>query len=253
MKFLVIIQARNGSSRLPGKVLKKIKGKTCLELMLERVSKSKLINEVIVATTINSEDVPIVNLVSKLGYRVFIGSSEDVLDRYYQCAKLIKPEYVIRLTSDCPLFDWRVLDDAISELKPETEDLRMLSETFPDGQDLEIIKYDSLKYIWENAKLMSEREHVTLYVKNHIDEFKVQDFKCKLGDLNNERWTLDEPADFEMISNVYNYFLPNMEFSMEDIYKFLNEHLEIKNINSKIIRNEGLLKSLKNDKIVSEG
>lgn len=253
MKFLVIIQARNGSSRLPGKVLKKIQGKTCLELMLERVSKSKKIDEIIVATTINSEDVAIVNLVSNLGYRIFVGSSDDVLDRYYQCAKLIKPEYVIRLTSDCPLFDWRVLDNAISELKPDTDDLRMLSETFPDGQDLEIIKYDLLKYVWENANLMSEREHVTLYIKNHINEFKVQDFKCKLGNLNSERWTLDEAADFDMINKVYDYFLPNMDFSMEDVFTFLNANPNIRSINNNIVRNEGLLKSLRNDKIVTQG
>lgn len=113
VKFLVIIQARCDSTRLPSKVLKDIEGKTSIEHMLERVSYSKEIDEVMVATTINREDIPIVNLVSGLGFRVFAGSSDDVLDRYYQAAKLIQPEYVIRLTADCPLFDWHVLDEAI--------------------------------------------------------------------------------------------------------------------------------------------
>lgn len=247
MKFLVIIQARCGATRLPDKVLKMIQDKTCLEHMLNRVSRSKNIDEIIVATTINKEDIKIVNLVTSLGYRVFVGSSGDVLDRYYQCAKLIKPEYVIRLTADCPLFDYRVLDEAISELKPDTDYLTELSETFPDGQDIEIIRFPVLKEAWEKANLASEREHVTLYIRNHKDNYKLQDFVCKIGNLHDERWTLDEPRDFEMISKVYNHFLPNTDFSMKDIYEFLQLNQDIRLINNSIDRNEGLKKSLSND------
>lgn len=250
MKYLVIIQARCGSSRLPGKVLKDISGKTALERMLDRVSRSEKIDEIIVATTLNKEDVPIVNLVSGLGYRVFAGSSEDVLDRYYQVAKLVKPEYVIRLTADCPLFDWRVLDDAIDVLCHETDDLAMLSETFPDGQDLEIMRFSALEQVWKEARLASEREHVTLYLKNHKEKFVLQDFLCKLGNLNSERWTLDETEDLEMIREVYTYFSPRTDFSMEEIHEFLTNHPEIRAINQGFIRNEGLLISLANDKIV---
>ena len=253
MKFLVIIQARCGSTRLPDKVLKLIQGKTCLELMLNRVSKSKIIDEIIVATTINKEDMKIVNLVSNLGYRVFVGSSNDVLDRYYQCAKLIKPEYVIRLTSDCPLFDYRVLDEAISELKPDTDYLTELSETFPDGQDIEIMKYSVLEETWENADMASEREHVTLYIRNHKEKYKIQDFVCKIGNLNKERWTLDEPKDFELISNVYNHFLPNNDFTMKEVYDYLQSHQEVHAINNMINRNEGLAKSIREDKKIVRG
>ena len=253
MKFLVIIQARCGATRLPDKVLKMIQGKTCLERMLNRVSRSKMIDEIIIATTINKEDTKIVNLVTSLGYRVFVGSSGDVLDRYYQCAKLIKPEYVIRLTADCPLFDYRVLDEAISELKPDTDYLTELSETFPDGQDIEIMKYSVLEEAWENADMMSEREHVTLYIRNHKDRFKIQDFKCKVGNLNKERWTLDEPKDFELISNVYNYFLPNDDFTMKEVYDYLQSHPDIHSINTMINRNEGLAKSILEDKRIGEG
>ena len=250
MKFLVIIQARCGATRLPNKVLKTIHGKTCLELMLNRVSRSKLIDEIIVATTINKEDTRIVNLISSFGYRVFVGSSSDVLDRYYQCAKLIEPEYVIRLTADCPLFDYRVLDEAISELKPDTDYLSELSETFPDGQDIEIMRFSVLKEAWEKANLASEREHVTLYVRNHKDKYVLQDFACKIGNLHDERWTLDEQSDFEMISNVYNHFLPNIDFTMKDIYEFLQLHPDIRLINNSIERNEGLKKSLANDRVI---
>lgn len=250
MKFLVIIQARCGATRLPDKVLKMIQGKTCLERMLNRVSRAKNIDEIIVATTVNKEDIKIVNLVTSLGYRVFVGSSGDVLDRYYQCAKLIEPEYVIRLTADCPLFDYRVLDEAISELKPDTDYLTELSETFPDGQDIEIIRFPVLKEAWEKANLASEREHVTLYIRNHKDNYKLQDFVCKIGNLHDERWTLDEPRDFEIISKVYNHFLPNTDFSMKDIYEFLQLNPDIRLINNSIERNEGLKRSLLNDTVV---
>lgn len=252
MKFLVIIQARCGSTRLPLKVMKDIGGKTALEQMLNRVSKSTKIDEVMVATTINSEDLPIVNLVSGLGYRVFAGSSGDVLDRYYQAAKLIKPEYVIRLTADCPLFDWRLLDEAIDELREESDDLCSYTETFPDGEDLEIIRFSVLEEMWGNARLASEREHVTLYVKKRPEIYKLQNYECKLGDLKDERWTLDEAEDLEMIRAVYHYFAPRTDFSMEEIYRFLLVNPQIRNLNRKYVRNEGLQKSLAEDKIVNE-
>lgn len=250
MKFLVIIQARCGSTRLPSKVLKEIEGKTALEQMLDRVSRSARADEIMVATTINSEDLSIVNLVSGLGYRVFAGNSSDVLDRYYQAAKLVRPEYVVRLTADCPLFDWRLLDEAVDELNEESDDLFSYTETFPDGEDLEIFRFRVLEEMWENARLASEREHVTLYVKNHPEIYKLQNYECKIGNLKDERWTLDEPEDLEVIRAVYRHFAPRTDFSMEEIYKFLQEHPEIRELNQKYIRNEGLLISLAEDKVI---
>lgn len=251
MKFLVIIQARCGSTRLPSKVLKKIEGKSALEQMLNRVSRSEKIDEIMVATTINLEDLPIVNLVSGLGYRIFSGSSEDVLDRYYQAAKLIRPEYVIRLTADCPLFDWRILDEAIDQLNDDSDDLCSYTETFPDGEDLEIIRFKVLEEMWQNARLASEREHVTLYVKSHPEIYKLQNYECKLGNLKDERWTLDESEDLEVIRAVYRHFAPRTDFSMEEIYRFMQEHPAVRELNRKYIRNEGLLKSLAEDRIVN--
>lgn len=250
MRFLVIIQARCGSTRLPSKVLKEVEGKTALEQMLNRVSKSTKIDEIMVATTINPEDLAIVNLASGLGYRVFSGSSEDVLDRYYQAAKLVKPKYIIRLTADCPLFDWRLLDEAIDELDEQADDLCSYTETFPDGEDLEIVRFCVLEEMWKKAHLASEREHVTLYVKNHPEIYKLQNYECKLGNLNGERWTLDEPEDLELIRAVFRHFAPRTDFSMEEIYKFLQNHPEIRELNQMHVRNEGLLKSLAKDKVV---
>ena len=140
MKFLAMIQARCGSSRLPSKVLKDLCGKTVLEHVIERVKCSRYVEEVMVVTTLNQEDVPVVHLVSGMGLRVYAGSSQDVLDRYYQAAKLIAPEYVIRITADCPVFDAGLLDDAIEKLKPETDYMAALSETLADGLDLEIMR-----------------------------------------------------------------------------------------------------------------
>lgn len=252
MKFLAIIQARCGSSRLPSKVLKELCGKPVLERVIERVKKSRNVDEVVVATTLNKEDVPIVQLVSNMGIRVFAGSSSDVLDRYYQAAKLIQPEYVIRITADCPVFDAKLLDDAIEKLKPETDYMAALSETLADGLDLEIIRFHVLKQAWAEASLASEREHVTMYIKNHKELFRIQDYESPLGNLHDERWTVDEPEDYLFIKNIYEYFqsMGKEDFDSRDILGYLNENPQIRDINRGFIRNEGLLISLKNDKYV---
>lgn len=252
MKFLAIIQARCGSSRLPSKVLKDLCGKTALERVIERVERSKYVDEVMVATTLNKEDIPIVQLVSSMGKRVFAGNALDVLDRYYQAAKLIRPEYVIRITADCPVFDAGLLDDAISKLKPETDYMAALSETMADGLDLEIIRFDILKLAWKEAQLASEREHVTMYIKNNRDKFQVQDYESPLGNLHEERWTIDEPEDYLFIKNVYEHFEKEGKeyFDSKDILEYLDANPEVRKINQGFIRNEGLLISLENDRIV---
>ncbi|MCI8949010.1 MAG: NTP transferase domain-containing protein [Lachnospiraceae bacterium] len=252
MKFLAIIQARCGSSRLPSKVLKDLCGKTILERVIERVRKSKYVDEVVVATTLNEDDIPIVSLVSSLGIRVFAGNSLDVLDRYYQAAKIIQPEYVIRITADCPVFDAKLLDDAIEKLKPETDYMAACSETLADGLDLEIIRYEVLKQVWKEAHLASEREHVTMYIKNNKKLFTIQDYKSPLGNLHNERWTVDEPEDYFFIKNIYDHFkIAGKEaFDSKDILAYLNANPKVREINKGFIRNEGLLISLKNDRTV---
>jgi spore coat polysaccharide biosynthesis protein SpsF (cytidylyltransferase family) len=245
-----MIQARYGSTRLPGKVLMDLLGKTILERMVDRVKNSKCIDEVMVLTSLNIEDVQIVRLASSIGLRVFAGNALDVLDRYYQAAKLIKPEYIIRLTADCPVFDAKILDSAIEQLDSGTDYLSMNSETFPDGLDLEIIKFSALEQAWQSSKLASEREHVTLYIKNNKNLFKIQDFVCPFGNLGNQRWTIDEPEDYEMIRKLYEHFAPNVLFGLEQIYSYLCENPEIARINSMHMRNEGLQKSLVNDYII---
>lgn len=253
MKYLALIQARCGSSRLPNKVLADLAGKTDIQWVIERVKRSKLVDEVMIVTSIEKNNLPLIKLCAELGTRVFVGSENDVLDRYYQAAKLIKPEYVIRITADCPVFDWRYLDMAIDMMDEETDYLGELTESFPDGLDIEIIKYSVLVESWKNANLMSEREHVTQYVKKRPDIYKLKNLECPIEGLGNKRWTLDEDRDYEMISHIYNYFISQgkEDFITEDILEYLSKNPEVEKINMDIMRNEGLQKSLKNDYIVN--
>lgn len=252
MKYLVMIQARCGSSRLPNKVLKDIAGKTDLQWVIERVMRSRFIDEVMVVTSIEKNNLPLIRLCTELGVRVFVGSENDVLDRYYQAARLLQPEYVVRITADCPLFDWRYLDMAIEQFKDGTDYMAELTESFPDGLDIEIIRYSALKRMWKEACLRSEREHVTMYIKNHPEQFVIQNLECPIAGIGDKRWTLDQNEDYELICNIYNHFISEgkEDFITEDILKYLqlNKHLE--KLNEKIARNEGLAISLANDKEV---
>lgn len=153
MKYIAMIQARCGSSRLPDKVLKDLSGKTDLQWVIERVQRSKSMDEVMVVTSMEKNNLPLIRLCAELNVRVFAGSEEDVLDRYYQAAKLLKPDYVVRITADCPLFDWRYLDMAVKEMEADTDYMAGLTESFPDGEDIEIITYDALKQSWVKAKM----------------------------------------------------------------------------------------------------
>lgn len=254
MKYLVLIQARCGSTRLPNKVLKDLCEKTVLERMIERVQKSKKIDEVMVITSIDKNNLPILKLCSEIGIRVGVGSEEDVLDRYYQTAKLLSPEYVIRLTADCPCFDPELLDLALNELKPETDYLGMLTESFADGLDLEVFKFSALEKAWCEANHSFEREHVTQYIIRHPELFNLQNFESPIGYFGNHRWTVDEEEDYLLVKSIYEHFFyveKKNYFSYTDILRFLDDNPEIMMINNMYSRNEGLQKSIKNDKIIN--
>ena len=253
MKYLVLIQARCGSSRLPNKVLKDLCGKPALQRMIERVQRSELVDEIMVVTSIEKNNLPILKLCSEIGVRVGIGSENDVLDRFYQTAKLLQPEYVIRLTADCPCFDAELLDAAIESLEADTDYLGMTSESFADGLDLEIMKYHALEKAWKEANHSFEREHVTQFIVRRPEIFKLQNFESPIGYFGNHRWTVDEPEDFELVKHVYEYFSNSeigMNFGYKDIIMYLDEHSEVADLNKKFTRNEGLEKSIKEDQII---
>ncbi|MDD6401201.1 MAG: glycosyltransferase family protein [Lachnospiraceae bacterium] len=251
MKYLVMIQARCGSTRLPNKVLADLSGKPDLQRVIERVRQSKLIDEVMVITSIEKNNLPLIKLCTELDTRVFVGSENDVLDRYYQAAKLLEPEYVIRITADCPMFDWRYLDMAIEQLEMDTDYIGEMTESFPDGLDIEIMKYSALEQSWKEATLTSEREHVTQYIRKHPEKYNIKNLECPIKGIGDKRWTLDEDKDYEMISKVYEYFASEGKefFVTEDVLDFLKYHPEIECLNCNIERNEGLKKSLANDGI----
>lgn len=254
MKYLVLIQARCGSSRLPNKVLKEISGKTDLQWVIERVNRSKHVDEVMVITSIEKNNLSLIKLCAQLGTRVFIGSENDVLDRYYQAAKLLNPEYVIRITADCPLFDWSYLDMAIEQLNEETDYMYDMKESFPDGLDIEIIRFKVLKEIWNKAKLTSEREHVTLYIRNHKEDYNIQNLECPIKGIGKKRWTLDEEEDLTLISEIYKYFISKgkEDFKTDEILSFIASNPDLECVNAIYARNEGLAKSLENDSIIDE-
>lgn len=255
MKYLAMIQARCGSTRLPNKVLKDLCGKPALQRMIERVQRSRFVDEVMVVTSIEKNNLPILMMCAELGIRVGVGAENDVLDRFYQTARLLKPEYVIRLTADCPCFDADLLDLALENMESKTDYCGMLRETFADGLDLEIMKFDALYRSWKEAEHSFEREHVTQYIIRHPELFTQQNFESPIGDFSSYRWTVDEPEDFEMVSKIYEHFIleeKKEDFGYKDILDFLECHPEIVKINNKYQRNEGLKKSMEEDAIIRD-
>lgn len=248
MKILAIVQARCSSTRLPGKVIKELAGKPMIVQELERLGRSKMISKIVLATSTESSDDPLERVLAGTDVDVFRGNLDDVLDRYYQCAKQYQPEHVVRITGDCPVIDWRLVDEVIENHFKNGNDYTRLNDDFPDGLDVEIMKFSALEEAWKNAKMLSEREHVTLYLKNHKDNYQLGEVACgkKLG---NMRWTVDEPQDFVFVEKVFGELYDgNPDFAMNDILALLQDKPELMDINSGIQRNAGLAKSLANDK-----
>lgn len=250
--ILCIVQARNSSSRLPGKVLKPILGKPMILHELERLQHSKRIDKIVLATSQDESDNGLAKIVVDNGFEAYRGSLDDVLDRYYQCAKQYQSEHVVRITGDCPVIDWRIVDAIIGVHLTEGNDYTATSEEYPDGLDTEIVRFSSLEQAWKAARMSSEREHVTLYIRNHADQFRCGQMACQQN-LSQMRWTVDEPQDFEFIRQVYEeLYGQNNDFSMQDILQLLKRNPELLAINQGIQRNEGLLKSLEEDKEIEE-
>jgi len=252
MEYLALIQARCGSSRLPGKMLLDLAGAPVIERVVRRVSAATRVDEVAVATSIGKENLPLIAHCAGLGVRVFAGSEDDVLDRMYQAARLFSTRYVVRVTGDCPVYDAALLDQAIASMRPDADYLGMLSESFPDGLDIEIMTFAALERAWKEARRSSEREHVTLYIKNHPALFRLQDFACPEPGLGGLRWTLDEREDYEVLSRVYRHFGGRQDFGYRDVLGYFAAHPQVAALNARYARNEGLAKSIKHDKLLEE-
>ncbi len=248
MKIVGIIQARTTSSRLPNKVLLKLERKTVLEHVYLRVSQSKLINKVIVATSNHSSDDKIEELCNLKKMNCFRGNLDDVLDRFYHCAKENNSDYIVRITADCPLIDPTVIDSIIASGVEGKYDYFGLGGEFPDGLDCTLINKRTLEHAQINAKLKSDREHVGPFIeRNSEKKFKIGSLNLFQG-LSGYRWTLDEESDYELIKIIYEKLYDSKKFfSTNEILDLIAKNPRLSKINSHIIRNEGYLKSIKND------
>jgi len=250
LNTVLITQARYGATRLPGKVLKEINGKSLLKIHLERLKKCEKISEIVVATTTKKEDDLIFEKSLEWGFLSSRGSELDVLDRYYKTAKDRNADWIVRLTSDCPLIDADLVDKVISFTQENGVDYgsNSLIENYPDGQDVEVFKFSVLEKAWKNAVLFSDREHVTPFIRNNSDYkggsiFKALNYPCD-SNYSNIRMTVDEAVDFDLIKILIDDLGSEKSWLEYTNYIIKNN---LNKINDSIIRNEGLLKSLKND------
>ena len=251
---LAILQARMSSSRLPNKVLKEVNGKPLLAYECERVLKSEKIDRLIIATSADSEDDAIEAFARQNGLDVYRGSLDDVLSRYYECAMAFKTENgveelnIVRVTGDCPVIDPEIIDEVITAYESGVYDYasNTLEPTYPDGMDIEVCSFEALQEAYKNAVYKSDREHVTLYIKNS-DRFKKLNYEADC-DFSHLRLTVDEQSDFELIKAVLETLYPKKpEFTYLDIISLMTKNPDLLFINSSIQRDEGLAKSLKED------
>jgi glutamate-1-semialdehyde aminotransferase/spore coat polysaccharide biosynthesis protein SpsF (cytidylyltransferase family) len=239
--LIAIIQARYNSTRFPGKILKKIKGKTLLEILIKRLQKSKYINKIVVASSTKVEDLKIKDVCDQLHIEFFQGSENDVLDRYYKVAKFLKAKNIIRITSDCPLIDPIVVDKVIIKHFAQNADYttNTMPATYPDGYDVEIFKFIALKEAWQKSKKRpSLKEHVTTYIRLN-SKFRKSNVALKKN-YSFLRLTIDDPIDFEVINDVARIFPNIVSFSVNDVIKLYKKNKNIFQKNITTTRNEGL-------------
>ena len=216
MKTTIIIQARMSSTRLPGKILKKIAGIPTIELIVKRLKKSKLANDIIIATSNNSENKPLINYLKKKKIKYFCGSEKDVLSRFYFTAKKYKSKIIVRITGDCPLTDSSIVDEFIDKFKKLK--VQYLSNTnpwtYPDGYDVEVFSFDLLKDAFKKAKKHHRKNGGVLisYLRDNKN-YRIKNIKSKIkGGFNKIRLTVDEKVDLELIRILYDKFKPNLFF-----------------------------------------
>lgn len=253
MKILAITQARIGSTRLPEKIIKTINGETLLEIHLKRILRSKLITKLKVATTTEQDAIKIVEICDQLSIETYRGSLNNVLERFYMAALSESPDWVVRLTSDCPLIDPLEIDKVINHAITNNFDYvsNTLHPTFPDGIDVEVFKFSSLERAYKEASLISELEHVTPYIWKN-SSFKGGDLFTSDNvendnDYSDIRLTVDTIEDFKVIEKIIN--LLGTDKPWLEYVKMLEYNPEILQINMQYQRNEGYQKSIINDKI----
>lgn len=233
MNMVAIIQARMGSTRLPGKVMKKIFGKSILEHVVRRTSACEGINNIVIATTALEQDQVIVEEAKRLGVDVFCGAEHDVLDRYYQAAIKYKADSIMRITSDCPIIDAAILSKMITIYHNSDFDYvsNTLKRSFPRGLDAEIFSMESLKNAYQNADNEELKEHVTPYIYLNPDQFSIYHYESK-EDYSMYRWTLDTEEDWILINKIYeSLYVEGELFSWKKGIELMNQKPELPKIN----------------------
>ncbi len=245
----IIIQARMGSTRLPGKVLKEVLGKPLLWYLLERAKKCVTVEKIVVATSISEQDQVIEDFCQSYGIECFRGSEDDVLDRYYQCALVHKMGRVVRITGDCPLSDPELIDDVVRfSLENVDFDLVKTGPTYPEGFDAETLSFENLERAWKEAERKSQREHVTTFLWENEQQFKIKWLSME-EEYPFLRLTVDEAVDFEVVKAVIEELngVNKGFFGLKDILALHEKKPDIFKKNRHIIRNEGYLKSRQED------
>lgn len=242
IKTVIIVQARMTSTRLPGKVLNEVMGKPLLEYQIERLGQVRLADELVIATTINDSDQPIIELCERLGVAYHRGSEEDILSRYFEAATKFGADVVVRVTSDCPLIDPGVVDEVIGLYSNSWDKYdyvsNTLERTYPRGLDTEVFSMATLLKAHSEAREQPEREHVTLFIYRRPEQFRLAN-SSNAKDYSQYRWTVDTPEDFELIKLILQELYPvNKKFTWLDILNLLNEYPEWANINATVKQKE---------------
>ena len=247
-KIGIILQARIGSTRFPGKVMELIDSKPVIAHVIDQVSHSKYGKNIVVATTQNKEDDKIEKYLRGKLIPVYRGSEKDCLDRYYQCAKLHNFKIIIRITCDNPLIDPILIDDGIEVFINNTYDYvtNCKPRTFPQGTEVEIFSFTALENAWKCSKKSSEREHVTPYFYKNSEKFKIFNIENDTN-LSNFRWTIDRKEDLDFVKIIYAKFKKS-PILMNDILKLIIDEPDLIKINEKHVIDEGYLQSIINEK-----
>lgn len=232
MKTLAIVQARMGSTRLAGKVLEDIGGRTMLARVVERAERSRLLDGVRVATTTGPEDDAIVEECRQLDVPVHRGSAEDVLDRYRGAAVRFEADPIVRITSDCPLLDPEVLDEAIALFRKEEPDYasNVTVRSFPQGLDVEVFRRSALEAAWREATKPYERVHVTPFLYQHPDRFRLTTLRAE-ADYSEYRWTVDTAEDLVFVRAVYSRLRGDGRFGWRDVLQLLEREPQLADLN----------------------
>lgn len=246
MNVLGVLQARVSSSRLPGKVLRPLLGQPMIARQIERLHRARTLDALVLATSTDPSDDALARWAEDAGVPVYRGSLDDVLDRFVSAARPYAPRHVARLTGDCPLADPAVIDAVVARHLQSGADYtsNTIEPTWPDGLDVEVMTMAALETAAREAAAQFQREHVTQFIVRQPGRFRLENVRGD-NDLSALRWTVDEPADFELVEAIYAALYPsNPAFGTADILAFLQHNPQWMTHNTRHARNEGLARSI---------